>query len=476
MGYRQHFRSRRGCGRPTLAATVLLQCLLCGATPLSAAESSSTQEVGSETNSANELAVAVFEIFYRRCVGCHGPDHQKSGLRLDSHDAVVKPNAEDAVVLAGTPERSRLLTLIQAEGTDRMPPKGRRLEPAEIATIKQWITAGAPAPRELTSAAGARRALTLRSQQGWWELPIVALAASPDGTELAVARGETVSVQRAAHTEHARKRTAHRFLRSPSGWVEALAYSPGGDLLALGGYRTVELWSPKGNAQHPAQELGPHVEAVTALAFDPTGRRLYAGGGIPTRQGEVKLWDTESGKLVRTVEDHTDTVYALAASGDGKYFASGSADRRVLLYDATTGALVQRFFGHSHYVTALTFAPDSGHLYSASVDGNIKEWSFDAPNAQRTLKGHEGAVCAILVAQDAKTLYSAGQDRTVRLWKREDGSALHTFTVAGSAPIHAAALLGNRRVAAVAGGLSVVHLLSTVTGAPEGTLRPTRRL
>ena len=458
---------------------MLLQCVLCGTRTAPAAEPTSPrQEVISDTTPPDELAAATFALFRRRCVGCHGPEKQKGRLRLDSHETLLNRRDEDAVVLPGAPEQSRLLALVRSDGDDRMPPKGPRLAPAEIAAVARWIQAGAPAPRDLPGSAVAnqrRRAEPLGSRLGWWELPIVALAASPDGAELAIARGETVTLESPGSHEGAPEGRPRRFLRTARGWVEALAYSPQGDIIALGTDQTVELWSLETAPRHPTRELGPHAEAVTALAFAPDGKHLYAGSGIPTRRGEVRVWNLESDELVRTIEDHTDTVRALAVSPDGKYFASGSADRRILLYNATTGALVQRFFGHSHYVSTLTFAPDSERLYSASVDGEIKEWTFDAPVAQKTLKGHKGEVCAVFWGRDAETIVSAGQDRTVRLWKREDGSALHTFTVAGTAPIHAAALLGNGSVAAVAGRRSVVHLLSTATGTLEGTLGPTRR-
>ncbi|PLZ77849.1 hypothetical protein CBP16_20470, partial [Fischerella thermalis WC217] len=57
--------------------------------------------------------------------------------------------------------------------------------------------------------------------------------------------------------------------------------------------------------------------------------RILASGG---KQGVVQLWDLTTGKLLNTLEGHTDWVSTIAFSPDGKLFASGGYDKRILVW------------------------------------------------------------------------------------------------------------------------------------------------
>ncbi len=82
------------------------------------------------------------------CFACHGPDgrQRKADLRLDTPEAADPKRENGAVVVAGNLEKSELWRRINSSDLDeQMPPpgKGRRLNEAEIAILKQWITQGA---------------------------------------------------------------------------------------------------------------------------------------------------------------------------------------------------------------------------------------------------------------------------------------------------------------------------------------------
>ena len=68
------------------------------------------------------------------------------------------------------------------------------------------------------------------------------------------------------------------------------------------------------------------------MAFDPQGETLASGSGDKT----VKLWETRSGKLLRTLEGHTDSVNAVVFSPDGHLLASKSNDHTIRLWSCET--------------------------------------------------------------------------------------------------------------------------------------------
>ncbi len=84
-------------------------------------------------------------LFDVQCVKCHGPIEQKSGLELDTPEAVLKGGDEGMVVVPGKPEESRLYRYLAPEADPHMPPK-KQLTEAERAVVREWIAALAAAP------------------------------------------------------------------------------------------------------------------------------------------------------------------------------------------------------------------------------------------------------------------------------------------------------------------------------------------
>src|SRR6266545_7667910 len=83
-------------------------------------------------------------IFAKHCVSCHGPDKQKSSLRLDRRSDALAGGDGGAVIVPGKAADSRLIKFVADDNPDtRMPPKGPRLTAVEIATLQQWINEGA---------------------------------------------------------------------------------------------------------------------------------------------------------------------------------------------------------------------------------------------------------------------------------------------------------------------------------------------
>ena len=92
---------------------------------------------------------SVQPIFANNCYRCHGGMNHRGGLHLDSRDGMLKGGHDGAVIVPGHPEQSLLVKLIRHEGPANdpmpMPPKSK-LSDADIATVSEWIKAGAVMP------------------------------------------------------------------------------------------------------------------------------------------------------------------------------------------------------------------------------------------------------------------------------------------------------------------------------------------
>ena len=84
-------------------------------------------------------------VLVEHCIDCHGPDKQKSELRLDSRAALIRGGTQGSVVQPGQPERSQLVHVIRRGGDIEMPP-GDPLDETAVQALVDWVNMGAPWP------------------------------------------------------------------------------------------------------------------------------------------------------------------------------------------------------------------------------------------------------------------------------------------------------------------------------------------
>jgi WD40 repeat protein len=205
--------------------------------------------------------------------------------------------------------------------------------------------------------------------------------------------------------------------------VEHLTFSPGGGALASGGedgavrlwdVQTGELlraWEGHGTARKGALVPG----GVWSLAFSPDGGVLASGG----RDEAVRLWDAQTGELLRALEGDDRLVWCLAFSPGGGALAS-TYDWAVRLWDPQTGELLRALERHSAPVKCVAFSPDGGALASGDMGGAVRLWDVQTGELLRAWKGHDSSV-KYLAFSPGGALASCGDDRAVRLWEVQTG-------------------------------------------------------
>jgi WD40 repeat protein len=132
-------------------------------------------------------------------------------------------------------------------------------------------------------------------------------------------------------------------------------------------------------------QLG-HTDAVWSVAWSPDGRSLASGSEDRT----VKVWDVERGELLHTLSGHTDVVFSVAWSPNGRRLASSSGDWTVKVWDVEQGKLLRTLSGHTNRVWSVAWSPNGRSLASSSSIVTI--WADDSDEMKVSLAllpGHE---------------------------------------------------------------------------------------
>ena len=197
-----------------------------------------------------------------------------------------------------------------------------------------------------------------------------------------------------------------------------------------------------------------------------------AGGGSPSEDGEVKVFDAATGQLVVEIKNaHSDTCFGLAFSPDGKMLATGGADKFVKVFELPSGQFVKSFEGHTHHVMDVGWKHDGKLLASAGADNTIKVWDFDKGEQTRTINAHGQQITRLQFVGRTSQVLTCSGDRNARYWNVDNGGGGITF--GGSTDfLYAIGVSPDGKVVATGGQEGVVRLYNGTNGQLIKALAP----
>ena len=209
--------------------------------------------------------------------------------------------------------------------------------------------------------------------------------------------------------------------RFGKGYINDIAYSPDGTLLAVA--TSIGVWLYDASTDTELNLLSEEPDYVQAIAFSPDSSTLASGGYSPNHA--IRLWDTDTGKLLDTLEGGEE-ILALTFSPDGTMLASsgGWPDYPIQLWSLTHRQLQDTLFEHTRWTFALTFSADGKTLISGSEDHTVRLWDVHTGEVKCLLEEHRDDVNSVVLSPDGKTLASGSDDGTIQFWDMYTGELL----------------------------------------------------
>ncbi|CAA2934176.1 WD repeat-containing 26-like isoform X1 [Olea europaea subsp. europaea] len=145
--------------------------------------------------------------------------------------------------------------------------------------------------------------------------------------------------------------------------------------------------------------------------------------------GEMSLFtDHQCGKdkipsqTLQILQEHSDEVWFLQFSHNGKYLASSSSDCLVIIWEVKLDgrvSLKHRLSGHQKPVSCISWSPDDQQLLTCGVEDAMRRWDVTSGECLHIYGKNGLGFVSCGWAPDGKRIFSGVTDKSISMWDLE---------------------------------------------------------
>ncbi len=196
--------------------------------------------------------------------------------------------------------------------------------------------------------------------------------------------------------------------------VYAIALSNNDNYLAWAGFgNDISL---KGKSK-----LKGHTGLINSLDFIDAGSLLLSG----SNDHNIKIWDVESGSLIRTFSEHITVTRDAKFTPDGKSVISAEDDYLIYWRNAVGGQIGRLpMYGHTGSVLSVDMSTDMQKIVSGSSDKTVKIWDAQTGELLNSIEAHDKSVYQVEFNPVLNQFASCSSDSTIKIWDAESAELI----------------------------------------------------
>ncbi|MCC6549557.1 MAG: caspase family protein [Ignavibacteriaceae bacterium] len=204
--------------------------------------------------------------------------------------------------------------------------------------------------------------------------------------------------------------------------VSSAVFSPDGRFIVSGSWdQTIKIWET--STGKLIRTLHSDGRGVTSLSISPDGKYIVSG----CFDGKIVLWELQTGQIARVIEG-VSKVTDVKFSSDEKFIVSSTESGVIKIYLTDSGSLVHNIDTHSKSGTSISISQNGRYIASGSEEGNLSVWDVETGKHMRTIKGHGEDISSVAISGDGDYLVSAAYfDSTIKIWDQTTGKFLRTL-------------------------------------------------
>jgi WD40 repeat protein len=175
----------------------------------------------------------------------------------------------------------------------------------------------------------------------------------------------------------------------------------------------------------PSFSVQKHIKisdkSIRSIAINPLNREFATGDS----ESRVSIFSMDGFALKRTVNSHSNSVFSVQYSPDGRYLFTAGRDAHLMIWDvAGDYEQVKDIPAHMYAINHVIFSPDGSLFATCSMDKSIKVWDGESFGLRKIIDrarhaGHGTSVNKLLWTGFENLLVSCSDDRMISVWAIE---------------------------------------------------------